>query len=271
MNGKVPALAVSPKTTLWNAGRGMGWFQKLLGGPVGRTTGYPTSSNRASSFHLRWGGIPNGEVVVAVSAVLTVVVPPAVPDLHFWALQASFVDGTRRFGAGHLGLQWYPRHPGSTAVNWGGYRQGGGELGGSPSTLPSATGNPNTRDLAWAPNVPYRLEIATGASPGDWRGRVDGLPVRDLHAGGRALADVVVWSEVFARCDDPSSAVRWSGFEARTADGRIVRPDRVTVNYQRHADGGCANTDVRSSADGLVQMTSTDRMTPQGATLPVEA
>jgi hypothetical protein len=249
----------------------MSWLQRLLGGSTARTTGYPTSSNRASSFHLRWGGLPTGEPLVAVAATLTVVVPPAVPELHFWALQASFVDGSRRFGAGHLGLQWYPRHPGSTAVNWGGYREGGGELDGSTSTLPSATGNPNTRDLPWTAQTPYRLEIAAGARPGDWRGSVDGAVVRDLYGGGRTLADVVVWSEVFARCDDPSSALRWSGFEARTADGEIVRPDRVTVNYQRHADGGCANTDVRPSPDGLLQVTSTDRVTPQGATLPVEA
>jgi hypothetical protein len=44
----------------------------------------------------------------------------------------------------------------------------------------------------------------------------------------------------------------------------------VVVNYQRHADGGCANTDVRPTADGLLQITSTDRTTPQGAVLPVE-
>jgi hypothetical protein len=193
-----------------------------------------------------------------------------VAELHFWALQASFVAGGRRYGAGHLGLQWYPRHPGSTAVNWGGYAQGGGELEGSASALPSATGNPNTRDFAWEPGRPYRLEISAGATPGHWRGSVDGLTVRELHAGGSALADMVVWSEVFARCDDPSSAVRWSRFEGRTAGGGTVRPDRVLVNYQRHADGGCANTDVRPTADGLLQITSTDRTTPQGAVLPVE-
>lgn len=248
----------------------MGWLQRFLGSSSARTTGYPTSSNRASSFHLRWDGLPPRERIVAVSATLTVVVAPVVPELHFWALQASFTDGGRRFGAGHLGLQWYPRHPGSTAVNWGGYRQGGGELDGSPSALPSATGNPNTRDLAWEPGRPYRLEIGVGGRPGHWRGSVDGTAVRELHAGGTGLADVVVWSEIFARCDDPSSVVTWSGFEARTADGVTVRPDRVVVNYQRHADGGCANTDVRPTAGGLSQLTSTGRTTPQGAVLPVE-
>jgi hypothetical protein len=249
----------------------MNWLQRLLGGASARTTGYPTSSNRASSFHLRWDGLPVRQRIVSVSATLTVVVPPQVPELHFWALQASFVDGGRRFGAGHLGLQWYPRHPGSTAVNWGGYRQGGGELEGSTSALPSATGNPNTRDLAWVPDRPYRLEIATGDEPGHWRGSVDGVTVRDLYAGGSGLADIVVWSEVFARCDDPSSAVRWSRFEALTADGETVRPDRVVVNYQRHADGGCANTDVRRTAGGLLQTTATGRTTPLGAVLPVES
>jgi hypothetical protein len=248
----------------------MNWMQRFLGGASARTTGYPTSSNRASSFHLRWDGPPTRQRLVSVSATLTVVVAPQVPELHFWALQASFVDGGRRFGAGHFGLQWYPRHPGSTAVNWGGYRQGGGELEGSPSALASATGNPNTRDFAWEPGRPYRLEIAAGDEPGHWRGSVDGVTVRDLYGGGSGLADVVVWSEVFARCDDPSSAVRWSRLEALTGDREPVRPDRVVVNYQRHADGGCANTDVRRTAGGLLQITSTDRTTPQGAVLPVD-
>src|SRR5690349_12962684 len=91
-----------------------------------RTTGFPTSSNRASSMHLWWTPAP--PPATEVSVVLEIVEPPAVPHLYFWALQASFVDRGRRIGGAHLGLQWYDRHPGGTAVNWGGYRDGGGEL-----------------------------------------------------------------------------------------------------------------------------------------------
>jgi hypothetical protein len=215
-----------------------------------RTTGFPTSSNRASSFHLLWEGVPATD---EVSAVLEVVEPPTVPHLYFWALQASFVDDRgRRVGGAHLGLQWYPPHPGSTAVNWGGYRDGaslGGsnvstELEGEASTLPSATGNPNTRDYAWRPHTPYRLRIS-GDGDGWWRGEVTDLTtgetivVRRLYGGGTRLAGPMVWSEVFARCDDPSVTVRWSDFTPHT--------NSIRTSYQRHEDGGCANT--RSTFD----------------------
>src|SRR6478672_1424945 len=162
-----------------------------------RTSGFPTSSNRASSFHLRWLGLPVDGSLIEASVTLEIVTPPVVPHLYFWALQASLVDGSQAFGAGHLGLQWYPAHPGGTAVNWGGYDASGRELGGTASSLPSATGNPNTRDFPWEPSRPYRLAISAGTQPGEWQGSVDGQVVRELHAGGTGLTDVMVWSEVF--------------------------------------------------------------------------
>jgi hypothetical protein len=236
----------------------------LAGGP--RASGLPRSANGASSFHLRWGGLP--APLVEVSAVLEVVAAPAVPRLYFWALQAGFPGG----GAGHLGLQWYPAHPGSTAVNWGGYDPSGRVLDGTTSALPSATGNPNTRDLAWEAARPYRLAIAAGER--GWRGSVTDLTtgedvvVRELLAPGPHLSDPMVWSEVFARCDDPPVAVRWSGFAATASNGSVVRPDRLTVSYQRHADGGCDNTTVRRDGDGVVQVTNAPRDVPHGAVLP---
>ena len=72
--------------------------------------------------------------------------------------------------------------------------------------------------------------------------------MRDLYVPGDRISGVVMWSEVFARCDDPSVAVRWSDPSATTIDGDVVHPDRVSTNYQTHVDGGCANTD--SSPDG---------------------
>lgn len=234
-----------------------------------RTTGYPTSSNRASSFHLRWGGLPPGAVLVEVAATLEVVVPPSVPELYFWALQVSFLDRGREQGGAHLGLQWHPRHPGSTAVNWGGYCRGGTrELDGTVSALPSATANPNTRDWSWAPGRPVRLVVAA-AGPGQWAGVVDGTEVRRLRCAGDRLGHPMVWSEVFARCDDPTVVVRWSGFEARTAGGDVVRPDRALVTYQREVDGGCSTTTARLDGDGVLQVTGTRREVAGGTVVPL--
>lgn len=234
------------------------WFR-----PHPRVTGPPTSSNAASSMHVHWDA-PRGST--AVEATLQIVTPPAVPRLYFWALQASFTGpGGRHEGAGHIGLQWYPAHPGSTAVNWGGYAAGGTELDGSASSLPSATGNPNTRDFAWAPGSAYRLRISA-AGAGRWRGEVTDLGtgavthVRDLLCGGDHLEAPCAWSEVFADCDDPPVAVRWSDL--------APAPRRVRVTYQSHADGGCDNTDVDADGvGGIVQRTSTARTVAHGTLL----
>lgn len=271
----------------------MGWLARLTGTGAPRrwdgTAGRPPSGNGASSFHLFWD-LPAGVgAVVAVEVTLEVVEPPATDDLVFWALQASFADGAGRPGGGaHLGLQWHRPHPGGTAVNWGGYRHGGGELAGSVSALPSAPGNVNTRDFPWRPGTPYRLRIeavgpvptaAPGASgiPGGlaaWRGSVTDARtgvttvVRDLYAPGDRLVGPMVWSEVFAPCDAPGGAVRWSAPTVVAADGGAHPVREVSVNYQSLGDGGCVTTD--SAADGrggIVQRTGTARRTPHGARL----
>ena len=219
------------------------------------TAGTPPSGNGASSFHLAWMVDPPaaGRAWVAVDAVLEVLVAPSVPALSFWALQASFQDRGRAAGAGHLGLQWHSGHPGSTAVNWGGYGPGGGELDGSTSSLPSAMGNVNTRDYRWGAGVGYRLRIShVGVAPGGlhvWRGEVTDLArgettvVRDLFAEGSALTDAIVWSEVFARCDDPSAARAVERPDPRgrpgpaygcvPGAGELPEPDRGRVRHHR--------------------------------------
>jgi hypothetical protein len=234
-----------------------------------RLTGaVPASANGASSFHLHWGGLPPDEPLVEVAVTLEVVEPPTVPELYFWALQASFATARgRRLGGAHLGLQWYPPHPGSTAVNWGGYADRGGILSGTDSALPSATSNPNTRDFAWEPGRPYRLVIAPGTRPGWWRGSVDGVTVRELHGGGDVLIAPIVWSEVFAECDDPPAAVRWSELVAVTAAGDVVEPRQLTVTYQAGRDGGCPNTTVEPDGRAFVQRTGVARDVPHQATL----
>src|SRR5690554_1528125 len=58
-----------------------------LGARGARVAGDPPSANGASSSHLFWD--LRGELV-GVSATLEVSLPPMVPRLYFWALQASF-------------------------------------------------------------------------------------------------------------------------------------------------------------------------------------
>jgi hypothetical protein len=207
-------------------------------------------------MHLRWEPAPEPALEIAVT--LEILEPPVIDELYFWALQASFLDRGRHLGAAHLGLQWYARHPGSTAVNWGGYRDGAGELDGEESALPSTPGNPNTRDYAWRPRTPYRLRIS-GDGDGWWTGSVTDTStgvttvVRRLHGGGDRLARPVVWSEVFARCDHPTVTVRWSDFSPPTAG--------MHATYQRHEDGGCANTASIADGDAWLQRTNVVRHT----------
>lgn len=244
------------------------------------TAGRPRSSNGASSLHLDWDipEAPADDPWVAAEAVLEVRSPPEVLSLYFWALQASFADRGRHGGAGHLGLQWYPAHPGSTAVNWGGYGADGRELLGSASPLPSVTGNPNTRDFDWRVATPYRLRIERAEADDGrraWRGSVtdvvtgDETVVRDLWAPGAGLTSMVVWSEVFAACDAPGTEVHWSDLRLKSESGADHAVSHVVVNYQAVADGGCVSTDARVDGHGVSQLTGTTRTTPRAERLPV--
>ncbi|MDQ1397268.1 MAG: hypothetical protein QOG64_2527 [Acidimicrobiaceae bacterium] len=194
--------------------------------------------------------------------VCEVLTEPAADALYFWALQVGFSGG----GAAHTGLQWLPATAGvRRAVNWGGYRSGGGELDGSVSPLPSIDGNPNTRAFSWETGAPHRLVVSRGER--GWLASVDGVTIRELWAPGPFLQDPVVWSEVFARCDDPQVVVRWSDLAAVTDDGRTLRPVSLSVNYQSHRDGGCDNTDVMVDDVGVCQVTNTERSVAQGTVL----
>jgi len=78
-----------------------------------------------------------------------------------------------------------------------------------------------------------------------------------------------VWSEVFARCDDASVSVRWSGFEALTATGQRATPGGLLVNYQDRAAGGCNNTTVRLDDRGVLQTTHSDQLVAVGTVVPL--
>ena len=261
----------------------MGWFRRVFtvdgSGPRwDGTSGTPRSSNRASSFHLIWDAPPGRWT--AVEAVLEVVEPPVSRALHFWALQVGFAGPAGDGGGAHLGLQRFEPHPGAAAVNWGGYRPGGGELDGSASALPSAPGNVNTRDYGWEPGRAYRLRVEhAGPAPSGataWRGSVTDLGrhevtvVRDLWAVGDDLRAPMVWSEVFADCDAPPSTVRWSALTVEDSSGARIAVPRVRVNSQRIADGGCTTTTsvVGPDPGSFEQRTGTVRTTPQDTLLP---
>ncbi len=245
-----------------------------------RTSGEPHSPNGASSFHLVWT-LPQMPLK-AVTATLEILEPPANKRLYFWALQVSFSGERRLQGAGHIGLQWNRRHPGSTAANWGGYGASSAPrslLAGSESSLPSVRNDRNTRDYPWKPGHRYRLSVGEGDGAPEglfsWRGTVTDLEsgievvVRDLYSPGHQIISPMVWSEVFARCEQPTVTVRWSDLAAVTTTGEDVRPLSVRVNYQSRVDGGCDNTSVAIDELGILQSTCTRRQVPQGATLPV--
>jgi hypothetical protein len=242
-------------------------------------SGRPRSANGASSFHLIWDAPPGAWV--AAETTLEITEPPRVAALYFWALQVSFVDRGRAAGGAHFGLQWYPPHPGSTAVNWGGYGPTGRELDGSGSSLPSAVGNPNTRDYAWRPRTSYRLLISGPDAPdyrgtGGWLGEIvdeqqgTRIAVREVWVTASTLEAPMVWSEVFADCDAPSTTVRWRECTLISDTNERTSITAARVNYQAVHDGGCVTTNSSTDGDWFVQTTGTTRVTPAGARLEVE-
>ena len=223
-----------------------------------RWSGLPASSNGASSSYLRL----DGSASTSARANLTVVVPPTASQLYFWALDVSFRDASGvSVGGAHVGLQWHPSHPGSTAVNFGGYDAQGRVLEGSGSRLPSATGNANTRDYAWIPGREYQLAVVKVAS--GWAATIEDLVthrrsrIRTLYVEAAVVTDLVLFSEVFAPCDAPPTRVRWSGISQPSA----------RVGYQSFETGGCTNTDTGVDGDGLVQATNKRRTVPAGTLL----
>jgi hypothetical protein len=260
------------------------------------------------SMHLFWR-LPNGiGPVTRASVVFELTQPPAVEQLYFWALQASFVeaDGTE-LGAAHTGLQWNPRHPDGRAVNWGGYPSAHSNwkrnIGGSVNQLPGFDDDQNTRHYDWQPHRPYRLAIDAvpgepftagarkgrrkigrlGRTPLDtftgtaWRATVTDLTtgsvqvLRDLYGGGSELRGLCVWTEWFCDCDDPTVAVTWTEFRFRTADGVEHEPTGVSVNHP--SDGNCTNTSHRiiTQTPELVieQRMNTEREILHGTVIPI--
>jgi hypothetical protein len=246
-------------------------WQRFFGHATAPTVVEPPSGS--TSFHCWWEGVGVADPIVEVTATLEVLQQPRAQRLYFWALQASFADASRSHGAAHIGLQWNPRHADNRAVNWGGYAEVSdvqSVLEGSLSPLPSTPDDRNTRDYAWKEGVPYKLRVSK--APRGWRGEITNTLtgetsfIRDLYAGGDRLTGFVVWSEVFCACSDPQVVVRWSAFEARSAGGHIRRPASVRLTFP---SGGCTNTNVAATAEGIVQITNTTRQVRDMAVLPI--
>lgn len=251
------------------AWRPMGLFDGLFR-RGDRIPDWPSTGNGSSAWHAWWHGVEGTVPVVAASVTVEVLQLPSVDRLYFWALQASFSDGRRSYGAAHTGLQWNPRHRDNRAINWGGYHDTGGVFDGSESPLPSTPNDPNTRDYPWQEAWPYRLRISRGSA--GWRADVTDLVsgqtslVRDLYAGGDRLTGLVVWSEVFCSCHDETAVVRWSSPQAELADGSVVSPRSVGLTFPRE---GCPNTDSVADAVGILQVSHTPRRSRDGDSVAV--
>lgn len=225
-----------------------------------------------SAFHLWWQGL-DGEPVTEVSVGLEVLREPAAPKTYFWALQATFADARRSYGAAHLGLQWYSRFPDCRAANWGGYAAPPDQavFDGTPPALPGFADDPNTRAYPWRAGVVYELRIRRGAQ--GWAGEVTDtstghrVVLRELLAGGDRLRDVVVWAEVFAPCESPTTEVRWTNPTVVTARGEQRRATGLRLSLP--GDGNCPNSDVVADALGIRQITGAVRHAVDGMAFPV--
>ena len=117
------------------------------------------------------------------------------------------------------------------------------------------------------------LAEAYTAEVDGWLGSVTDLAsgervdIRELHAPPTQLGSLIVWSEVFAPCEGPSSTVRWSNMTAHTEDGASHHPPAVSLTYQSHGDGGCTNTNTAVVDGGVEQTTATIRRNHHGETL----
>lgn len=242
--------------------------------PTERTSGLPTSSNGASSFHLWWD---TAGAATEYSATLEVLSTPTEARIAFWALGCSFVNispTVSGVGGAHTGLQWMPLHPNSRAINWGGYLTAtGAELPGTLSSLPSAPNNPNTRDFNWIAGRKYRFRVFSPAA-NTWRATVTDLAtsttttIRDLTCNATHLGNPVVWTEAFTDCGTTSYHCRWTDLTA-VINAVPVDATSVYLSYQSVEDGGCSNTNSFSDGTGIVQRVNTARTNPEGTILTV--
>lgn len=240
-------------------------------GETPRTSGPPTSTNGASSFHINWRPNYLTEGVTAVEVDFEPLAEP--PNDVYWALAMSFGSNSSTFyGGGHLGLQRWGGYPNNHAVNWGGYFWGGSELDGTTSTLPSALNNPHTFNYNWAVGNKYRLRVFS-PSPGRWRGVVTDLfngqttVIRDLICSGHLMYHLSVWTESFCDCAQQVHC-RWSRFMVERGSSVQIPITQFELYHQTYTDGGCTNTSTTVvGGSALEQKSATPRVNHTGTWL----
>lgn len=222
----------------------------------------------ASSFHAWWDTVIEDDVLHKEFLVdLRVLKQPTVTDLYFWALQCSFLADMSTpvvVGGAHTGLQWNSAHPGSKAINWGGYDQYNVLLTGSVSSFPSTPANANTRDFTWIVGQTYRFRIWI-PGPDLVAASVDGVLIRELDVPGvEWLTSPTMWSEVFAECSAPSVLVSWSNFRAidDAATPATSSEHAFFLSYQSELNDGCPNTNTYEYGNSIRQETNVTRITP---------
>jgi hypothetical protein len=108
--------------------------------------------------------------------------------------------------------------------------------------------------------VPYQLRVWS-PTDGAWRAEVtntvDGTTtvIRDLLVPATELTGVVVWAEVFARCDDPPTEARWRDLVVVDTAGIDHAVTVASVTYQPPSSGGCSNTEASVDNSAFVQRT----------------
>ena len=162
-------------------------------------------------------------------------------------------------------------------MNWGGYgttADVSSVLDGTHSTLPGIPGDENTRSFAWTAGVGYQFTISQGER--GWRSTVvdasTGEPtvIRELFAGGDRLNGFVVWMEIFAPCDAPTTLVRWSDLAVADEARGLRHQVRSLRTSFPDVRGACTNNDSRVDDSGWLQLTNDHRTTKTAITLTID-
>ena len=216
-------------------------------------------------------GLPT-QPLLECSAVLEVVVPPSVPRLYFWALQASFSDGTPtpRRCPPRIAVEHQVPAVGRRPTGADTPRTGRCCRGPSPR-CPSTRKDPNTRDYPWIAGHRYRLQDRPQRRDQRRHGRLAGNdhPHRVGRRGQGARSPhqgASTWSGRWCgrRCSPgasiPTTVVRWS--DLRAIDGRrhgdsssrrsgqlpVERRRRMRQHHRRRGRDRCSPGHQRPAA-----------------------
>ena len=143
--------------------------------------------------------------------------------------------------------------------------------------------------LVEASGGPVGLAVASLVvdEAGGWRRAVTGLDGRvtedaaapmgavelaitsGADAGGRALTDVAVWTEIDLPPDDPPVVARWSALRCHLADGAVQSVPAVMVTFPSGPQW--RRVDVQPDDVGVLQVSNTRRRTGNRTVLALPA